>query len=210
MNSSFYGQFFDRIPDTIIRGIGNGCNIGDKAYNLISTSEPRLFGSKYTYGLRTRIHDKAIQLYLHDRLDGINSVQLYSKNTGFGNRILYISGKDFIMTPCHVTQMDELPYPAKYKLKSAAGNPGDDSSQLTLFAPPVVQQYLNVYFLISIYFEGMNTIPKIVLPNNSFTRILESKSVLSVITSEEENAYQERIIPRLIHEVEKEHEQDNG
>jgi hypothetical protein len=48
------------------------------------------------------------------------------------------------------------------------------------------------------------------MPNNNFTEILDSRPIFSEFVSEEETTYQERIMPKLISEVEKEHEQGNG
>lgn len=203
-------SFFDRIPDVLIKGIGNGCVFGDKAFSQIHQSEPRFFDSVYSYGLRSRIHDKAIQFYLDERLADNAFIQIDKKDVGFGNRVLFISGKDYLITPCHVSQLGVLPCPAKYKKNAATGNPGNELYQLSLFTPPVSKTFTNVYFVLSTYFDGNNTIPKLVMPNNNFTEILDSRPIFSEFMSEEETTYQERIMPKLISEVEKEHEQGNG
>jgi len=158
-------------------------------------------------GIFSRIHDKAIHMYLQDRLVNINSIQLSAMNTGFGNHVLLISGKDFSINPCHITKMDALPYRAKYKLKAAMSNPDNHYDQLNIFTPPTAQDYLNVYFVITLFFNGATAVPYLALPNNNFTTILDRKPILSVVETEEESTYQERKTATLISEVKKEYEQ---
>lgn len=199
----YYDYLFNRIPAQLFTGIGNGCILGDKAYEQITNSDSNLFRSKYMYGLRSRIHDKAIQLYLSDRLGKITSIQLFGNNVGFGNRVLLISGDGFSINPCHVSAIGSLPTIAKYKLKASQSNPGDTDAQMNLFKPPISQDYKHVYFLIALYFDGMRTIPVMLIPNNDFTTILSSRPILSTVDSnDEEIAYQERAMPKLISEVE--------
>lgn len=201
-----YNLFFDRVPEELLRCIGNGCNMGDKAYAQLIDNDPKLFSSNYMRTLRSRIHDKAIQMYISERLSNIESIQLSEMNTGFGNRVLLISNKNFSINACHITKLGLLPFPAKYKLTASRNNPGDEYKQLNIFTHPSARSakdYSNVYFIITTFFNGTTTIPNLVLPNNKFTNILDSKPIISIISSDEkeENVYQQRRIPKLIEEA---------
>lgn len=209
--SATYDKFFERIPIKLLRCISNGCSIGDKAYSQIMKSEPLLFQSGYMYGLRSRIHDKAIQMYLHDQLENETSLKVYSQHTGFGNRVLLVSGNSFGVTPCHIHEPGTLPQPARYKLKACENNPGENYDQFNLFMPPISEDFSYLHFFITVFFDGMKAVPTLVLPDNSFTTILGSRPIMSVIMTKEEVTYQERKLPKLISEVENENEkQDNA
>ncbi|KAF5059503.1 hypothetical protein DSECCO2_335320 [anaerobic digester metagenome] len=203
---SAYTKFFERIPEQVLIAIGNGCNLGDKAFAQVMESDQALLRSQFMYGLRSRIHDKSIQMYLYDRLSGNKLVSVFCKNTGFGNRIVSIFGSGFSIASCHISERAVLPSPARYKLKDCENNPGKEFAQLNLFNPPYAKDYANVHFIITTFFDGMKTIPTLVLPDNSFSVILDSMPILAVTTTEE-TAYQERKLPQIISEVEKLNEQ---
>ena len=204
--SSYYEHLFRRIPNDVVKYIGYGCSMGDKAYAQMVESEPRLFNSRYIYGLRSRLHDKAIQMYLEDRMSKNSAVTVSCMNTGYGNRVLLISGNGYSINPCHIAKEDTLPYPAKYKRKAAANNPGESDSQLNLLVPPVAKDYYSIYFILTTFFDGSSTRARLIIPDNKFSCILDSMPIFSVIQSEEEVIYQERKLPKLISEVEKEDE----
>lgn len=205
-----YDSLFERVPGALLRTISNGCRMGDMAYEQITKSEPRLFYSKYIGGLRSRLHDKAIQLYLEERLKTEKMVQVFSKHTGFGNYVASISGKDFGIIPCHVSEMGGLPAPARYKYKACESNPDEDVAQTSLFTPPVADDYSYIQFFATTYFDGMNTIATLVLPNRSLSSILYQRPIMSFVMTDEEVQYQERKVPKLIAEVAEENEQKQG
>lgn len=205
-----YDRLFERVPGSVLNMISNGCKMGDAAYNQIAKSEPRLFSSKYIGTLRSRLHDKAIQMYLEDRLQNEKSIQVYSKHTGYGNYIANICCNDFGIIPCHVPEMGTLPAPAKYKCKACENNPTWNADQTSLFTPPIVDDYLYVQFFVTTYFNGMDTVATLVLPDRSFSSILGQRPIMSVIMTDEEVMYQERKIPKLISEVAEKNEQSEG
>lgn len=207
--TSIFDEFFGRIPERVLASISNGCTLGDKAFRQVMESDPELLGSPYMYGLRSRIHDKAVQMYLHDRVAATGLAQVYSKNTGFGNRVATIFGDDFSIMPCHVSERGTLPPVAKYKVKACENNPGKDYGQQNLFTPPYAEKYSNINFFVTVFFDGMVAEPTIVLPDKTFTTILRSWSLPTVVaaeTSETERSYQERVMPRLLSEVKHERE----
>lgn len=208
--SKKYDWLFDRVPGSLLRMISNGCKMGDAAYMQIVKSEPRLFSSKYIGGLRSRIHDKAIQMYFEDKLQGEKAIQVSAKHTGFGNYVANICGKDFGIIPCHISEMGRLPAPAKYKYRACETNPDENVDQLNMFAPPIAEDYSYVQFFITIYFSGINTIATLVLPDRKFSTILDSRPVVSVVMTDEEIRYQERKMPKLISKVAEENEQSQS
>ena len=204
-----YNSFLDRIPKLLLVGISNGCTLGDKAFQQVMESDPELLNGQYMYGLRSRIHDKAIQMYLHDRIESCGVAQVYAKNTGFGNRVATIFGNDYSIMPCHISARGTLPPTAKYKVKACENNPGKDFGQQNLFSPPYAEKYTSINFFITVFFNGMMTEATIILPDKTFTTILCSWSLPTVIateTSENEQLYQKRIMPKLLSEVQNERE----
>lgn len=204
-----YNTLFSRLPKSLLTGISKGCRFGDSAYRQILNSEPKLFSSPYIHGIPSRVHEKAIHLYLEDFCSSDVDIILSQQHIGFGNHILRIDGKGFMMHPCHVSTIDALPSTAKYKRKAAKNNPGFDINQLNLFSPPVAPTYKDIYFVLSLYFDGYTANPCIVIPDNRFLSILASKSIVSIVSSEEyeeDIAYQERKMPQLIAEVKMENE----
>ena len=85
--STAYDSFFDRIPPRLLHIIVNGCTLGDRAFQQIIDSDPALLNSSYMKCLRTRIHDKALQKCLHDRIiaSGIPHITVYSQDICLGN-----------------------------------------------------------------------------------------------------------------------------
>lgn len=205
-----YDRLFERVPGAVLRTISNGCRMGDVAYEQIVKSEPRLFASQYIGGIRSKIHDKAIQLYVEDRLKNDKSIQVFSKHTGFGNYVASICGNDFGIIPCHVSEMGGLPAPAKYKYRACESNPDEDTTQMSLFMPPVADGYSYIQFFVTTFFDGMNTIATLVLPNRSLSMVLDQRPIMSVVMNDEEVQYQERKIPKLISEVAENNEQRQG
>lgn len=109
--------------------------------------------------------------------------------------------------PCFGT--GTLPPVAKYKVKACENNPGKDYGQQNLFTPPYAEKYSNINFFVTVFFDGMVAEPTIVLPDKTFTTILRSWSLPTVVaaeTSETERSYQERVMPRLLSEVKHERE----
>lgn len=212
--SEMYDRFFNRIPTPLLGLISNGCRLGDAAYKQITKSDSRFFNSLYVHGLRPKLHDKAIQMYLEDRLQNKDAVHVFSKHTGFGNRVAVIYGNDFGIIPCHVSKMGKLPSLAKYKLNACESNPDNDITQTSLLMPPVAEDYTYIQFFLTFYFNGMNSIPTLVLPNRSISTILDYRPIISVVTDvdmdNEEIQRRERIIPKLISEVAKENEQNQN
>lgn len=209
-----YDSFLSRIPQPLLACLSNGCTLGDKAFQQVMESDTKFLNGQYMQGLRSRIHDKAIQMYLHDRVESSGVAQVYAKNTGFGNRVATIFGDDYSIMPCHISTRGTLPVTAKYKVKACENNPGKDFGQQNLFAPPYAKNYTFINFFITIYFNGMMTEATIILPDKTFTTILHSWSLPTVMaakTSESEQLYQKRIMPKLLSEVQNEREaQRNG
>ena len=141
--STAYDSFFDRIPPRLLHIIVNGCTLGDRAFQQIIDSDPALLNSSYMKCLRTRIHDKALQKCLHDRIiaSGIPHITVYSQDTGFGNQVATVCGDDFSLIPCHILSRGIMPAAAKYKIKACENNPGDDYGQQSLFTPPYAEKY---------------------------------------------------------------------
>lgn len=207
---SIYDGFFARIPGKLLADISRGCTLGDKAFQQVMESDPDLLGSPYMYGLRSRIHDKAVQMYMHERVETNGLARVYCKNTGFGNRVATICGENFSLMPCHVSERGVLPLPAKYKVKACENNPGEDYGQLNLFAPPYAEKFSNINFFVTVFFDGMVTIPTVVLPDKTFSKILNSWPIPAVVASEMPNVeqvYQERLLPKLLSEVQNENRQ---
>jgi hypothetical protein len=211
--STAYDSFFDRIPPRLLHIIVNGCTLGDRAFQQIIDSDPALLNSSYMKCLRTRIHDKALQKCLHDRIiaSGIPHITVYSQDTGFGNQVATVCGDDFSLIPCHILSRGIMPAAAKYKIKACENNPGDDYGQQSLFTPPYAEKYGSITFFVTTFFDGSKTEPTLVLPDKTFSRILYSWPILSTSAfepSEDDIAYQKRIFPTLISEVQ--HEQIQG
>ena len=208
--SSIYDGFFARIPGKLLANISNSCTLGDKAFQQVMESDPNLLRSPYMYGLRSRIHDKAVQMYMHERIETSGLARVYCKDTGFGNRVAAICGDTFNLMPCHVSERGALPSPAKYKIKACENNPGQDYGQLNLFAPPYAENFSNISFFVTIFFDGMVTVPTVVLPDKTFSKILNSWPISAVVASDmpnEDQVYQERLLPKLLSEVQNENRQ---
>ncbi len=203
--NNIYDEFYNRIPDTLLADIGSACVLGDKAYSIITKSEPRFFRSEYSYGLCSRVHDKVLQFYLENRFENDSTIKVYPKRTGYGNSVVNITGTDFGIMACRIRKRETLPGPAKYKSKACEFNPGKDFDQVNLFAPPIADEYKNIEFFITLFFDGMNTVPNLILADNSFSVILDSRPIISVIAAEAESTHIERIVPQIIAEMEKEY-----
>lgn len=211
--SSIYDDFFARIPKKLLVDLSNGCTLGDKAYQQVIESDGSLLNSPYMYGLRSRIHDKAVQMYMHDRVENSGLARVYCKNTGFGNRVATICGDGYSLMPCHISERNTLPPSAKYKIKACENNPGNDYGQLNLFTPPCAESFSSVNFFVTTFFDGMVTEPSVILPDRDFSKILCSWSIPAVIATEMpkiEEVYQKRIMPKLLSEVQNEFKNNQG
>lgn len=198
-----YDSYFERIPDSVFVAISSGCQMGDRAYGMIFASEPKLFESKYAASLRNRIHDKALQAYLEDKLSGESGIKVEPLMTSFGNCVASIKGDRYRILPCRVRNAEDLPMPAKYKVAACECNPDDDASQISLFDLVDSGDRSYVQFLLTLFFAGEATKAALVLPNRSMTAILTHRQIVYVPMSVEDMQYQERKLPQLIAEVAK-------
>ena len=63
----------------------------------------------------------------------------------------------------------------------------------------------------TIFFDGMVTVPTVVLPDKTFSKILNSWPISAVVASDmpnEDQVYQERLLPKLLSEVQNENRQN--
>lgn len=201
-------NFFDRIPQELISSLSVTCHYSDVCIKEIIDSAPGFFQSISARNKMKSLHEKVAHHYFSLRADSFRDITVSFRHTSRGDYIPVIKADNFMMHISHLPKNKALPTWSQYKEDAAVHNP-EQRTQLSLFSPPINNDYSFLYFVTALEFEQNETSAKIIVPDNTFfyrigTPMVIPKTYINESFAEDKEF--ERHIPSLIKEVKKDNE----